>query len=94
MAKNVVVCCDGTANEFKEDRTNVVKLFSMLVQDPARQVAYYIAHATIVSCNQAARLGRRPQLRCGDPGRTAAGDVVHSPADARSPHVRAVGAAV
>jgi uncharacterized protein (DUF2235 family) len=41
MPKNVVVCCDGTANEFKEDRTNVVKLFSMLVQDPARQVSYY-----------------------------------------------------
>jgi uncharacterized protein (DUF2235 family) len=39
--KNVVVCCDGTANEFKEDRTNVVKLFSTLVQDPTRQVAYY-----------------------------------------------------
>jgi uncharacterized protein (DUF2235 family) len=39
--KNVVICCDGTANEFKEDRTNVVKLFSVLVQDPAQQVAYY-----------------------------------------------------
>jgi hypothetical protein len=31
MPKTVVVCCDGTANEFKEDCTNVVKLFSMLV---------------------------------------------------------------
>ncbi len=41
MAKNIVICCDGTANEFKEDRTNVVKLFSTLVQDPTLQVAYY-----------------------------------------------------
>jgi uncharacterized protein (DUF2235 family) len=41
MAKNVVVCCDGTANEFAQDRTNVVKLFYTLVADPARQVAYY-----------------------------------------------------
>lgn len=41
MAKNIVVCCDGTANEFSEDLTNVVKLFSTLVQDPARQVAFY-----------------------------------------------------
>jgi len=41
MAKNVVLCCDGTANEFAEDRTNVVKLFFTLERDPSRQVAYY-----------------------------------------------------
>jgi uncharacterized protein (DUF2235 family) len=41
MPKNVVLCCDGTANEFSEDRTNVVKLFFTLEHDPARQVAYY-----------------------------------------------------
>jgi uncharacterized protein (DUF2235 family) len=41
MAKNIVICCDGTANEFARDNTNVVKLFYTLVQDPLRQVAYY-----------------------------------------------------
>lgn len=41
MTKNIVVCCDGTANEFARDRTNVVKLYSTLVQDRERQVAYY-----------------------------------------------------
>lgn len=41
MSKNVVLCCDGTANEFAQDKTNVVKLFATLVHDPARQVAYY-----------------------------------------------------
>lgn len=41
MPKNVVLCCDGTANEFAEDRTNVVKLFFTLARDPAQQVAYY-----------------------------------------------------
>src|SRR5215212_195135 len=41
MPKNIVLCCDGTANEFSQDRTNVVKLFYTLVEDPARQVAYY-----------------------------------------------------
>jgi uncharacterized protein (DUF2235 family) len=41
MAKNIVICCDGTANEFAQDRTNVVKLFYMLVHDPAQQVTYY-----------------------------------------------------
>lgn len=41
MPKNLVLCCDGTANEFSKDRTNVVKLFFTLVHDPKRQVAYY-----------------------------------------------------
>jgi uncharacterized protein (DUF2235 family) len=41
MPKNVVVCCDGTANEFARHRTNVVKLFFTLVKDPKEQVAFY-----------------------------------------------------
>jgi uncharacterized protein (DUF2235 family) len=41
MSKNIVVCCDGTANEFKRDRTNVVKLFFTVVKDPGVQSCYY-----------------------------------------------------
>jgi uncharacterized protein (DUF2235 family) len=41
MPKNVVLCCDGTANEFAQNRTNVVKLFFTLVHDPDRQVCFY-----------------------------------------------------
>ena len=41
MPKNVVICCDGTANEFAQNRTNVVKLFFTLARDPTRQVAFY-----------------------------------------------------
>ena len=41
MPKNMIVCCDGTANEFKKDRTNVVKLFFCLVKDPGLQATYY-----------------------------------------------------
>src|ERR1043166_4420868 len=41
MPTNIVVCCDGTANEFAKDRTNVIKLYATLEQDPAMQVAYY-----------------------------------------------------
>jgi uncharacterized protein (DUF2235 family) len=41
MAKNIVICCDGTANEFAEDRTNVVKLYYTLEQNPSGQIAYY-----------------------------------------------------
>lgn len=39
--KNVVLCCDGTANEFSKNRTNVVKLFSTLEQNPETQSVYY-----------------------------------------------------
>jgi uncharacterized protein (DUF2235 family) len=41
MGRNLVVCCDGTANEFARDATNVIRLFSAVVQDPARQLALY-----------------------------------------------------
>jgi uncharacterized protein (DUF2235 family) len=39
--RNIVLCCDGTANEFAKDRTNIVKLFSTLVQEPSVQTASY-----------------------------------------------------
>jgi uncharacterized protein (DUF2235 family) len=41
MPKNIVICCDGTTNEFAEARTNVVKLYYTLEQDPASQVTFY-----------------------------------------------------
>lgn len=41
MAKNIVICCDGTANEFAKNNTNVVKLYSALRRNPATQVTYY-----------------------------------------------------
>lgn len=40
MAKNIVICCDGTGNEFGSQQSNVVKLYKMLVCDLA-QIAYY-----------------------------------------------------
>ena len=41
MPKNIVLCCDGTANEFAKNRTNVIKLYSTLVHDTPAQVTYY-----------------------------------------------------
>lgn len=42
MSKNIVVCCDGTGNDFDDPTTdsNVVKLYETLVINEA-QVAYY-----------------------------------------------------
>jgi uncharacterized protein (DUF2235 family) len=41
LGRNVIICCDGTANEFAENRTNVIKLYSVLDHDPVKQIAYY-----------------------------------------------------
>lgn len=41
MAKNIVVCCDGTNNKFGKRNTNVVKLLQALENDPATQAIYY-----------------------------------------------------
>ena len=34
MAKNIVICCDGTGNEYGRNNTNVVGLYEALIQDP------------------------------------------------------------
>ncbi|WP_371664182.1 DUF2235 domain-containing protein [Streptomyces sp. NBC_00280] len=43
MAKNLVICLDGTGNQLRaKGNTNVVRLYEMLdLSDPARQIAYY-----------------------------------------------------
>lgn len=41
MAKNIVICCDGTGNEFGDHNSNVVKLYGTLIVDGRQQVAYY-----------------------------------------------------
>jgi uncharacterized protein (DUF2235 family) len=41
VAKNIVVCCDGTGNEFGDNNSNVVKLYSALIIDGRQQVGYY-----------------------------------------------------
>lgn len=41
MGKNIVICCDGTGNEYGDDNTNVLKLYSILPKDDTRQVSTY-----------------------------------------------------
>jgi uncharacterized protein (DUF2235 family) len=43
MAKNIVLCLDGTGNQVRaKGNTNVVRLYEMLdLRDPAAQVAFY-----------------------------------------------------
>ncbi|KAF8520139.1 hypothetical protein BU17DRAFT_47166, partial [Hysterangium stoloniferum] len=39
--RNLVVCIDGTSNQFGDKNTNVIELYSQLVKDDAVQLAYY-----------------------------------------------------
>jgi uncharacterized protein (DUF2235 family) len=41
MPKNLVICCDGTNNQFGPENTNVVRLVQVLGRDPAHQRLYY-----------------------------------------------------
>lgn len=41
MPRNLVVCCDGTANQFAADRTNVLKLAFAAQKDQETQLVYY-----------------------------------------------------
>ena len=41
MAKNIVVCCDGTSNEYGDCKTNVLKLFSVLPKGDPDQMTFY-----------------------------------------------------
>ncbi len=40
MPKNIVICCDGTGNQFGYENSNVVKLYKTLECD-AFQITYY-----------------------------------------------------
>ncbi len=41
MPRNLVICCDGTNNQFGPNNTNVIRLIQVLDRDPARQALYY-----------------------------------------------------
>ena len=41
VGRNLVVCLDGTDNQFGETNTNVVRVFQSLEQDAGRVLGYY-----------------------------------------------------
>jgi uncharacterized protein (DUF2235 family) len=41
MAKNIVVCCEGTAGEYGLRRSNVARLYAALSRDTQAQLAFY-----------------------------------------------------
>ncbi|MEP7021875.1 MAG: DUF2235 domain-containing protein [Pseudonocardiales bacterium] len=62
MAKNIVICLDGTGNQLKaKGNTNVVRLYEMLdLSDPSKQIGYYDPGVGTFSANGAwTPIGRR-----------------------------------
>lgn len=41
MAKNLIICCDGTNSSFQKDLTNVVRISRIAVPIPGQQHVYY-----------------------------------------------------
>jgi uncharacterized protein (DUF2235 family) len=41
MGRNIVLCLDGTSNQYSATNTNVVKLYAMLDRKRNDQIAYY-----------------------------------------------------
>ena len=39
--KNIIICLDGTGNQYGENKSNIVKLFRMLKRERGKQIAYY-----------------------------------------------------
>jgi len=57
--RNLVICCDGTSNEFGRKNTNVVRLLQCLKRDTHRQFIYYDPDVgTLPEPNRVTRLGK------------------------------------
>lgn len=57
--KNIVVCCDGTANEFAADNTNVVKLCYGLATSQSQAICYHPGLGTMEPAGALTQVGRR-----------------------------------
>ncbi len=40
-ARTIILCFDGTGNEYSAEPTNVIKLYSLLRKDSRNQLCYY-----------------------------------------------------
>lgn len=51
MPKNIIICCDGTGNEIKENLSNVLKLFRVVKKNKTQVVYYDPGVGTISNSN-------------------------------------------
>lgn len=58
MSKNIVVCCDGTGNEFGRRNSNVVDLYKMLLHDQSQLTYYHPGVGTMGSKSALSGIGK------------------------------------
>jgi len=58
MSKNIVICCDGTGNEFGRSNSNVVKLYKVLERSDEQIAYYHPGVGTIGSRSALTQIGR------------------------------------
>jgi uncharacterized protein (DUF2235 family) len=59
MPRNLIVCCDGTNNQFGTENTSVVRLVQVLDQDPVKQQLFYDGGVgTLPEIGMVTRLGK------------------------------------
>ena len=58
MGKNIVLCCDGTGNQFGRETSNVVKLYRTLVQADEQFTYYHPGVGTLGAKNALTQLGK------------------------------------
>lgn len=58
MSKNIVICCDGTGNQFGAENSNVVKLYKTLRRDPTQATYYHPGVGTMGAKNALTRIAK------------------------------------
>lgn len=59
MGRNLILCCDGTANQFAKDRTNVLKLAYAAVKDRNQLLYYHPGVGTMAPPGLFTSIGRK-----------------------------------
>ncbi|MBE9637370.1 DUF2235 domain-containing protein [Salipiger mangrovisoli] len=65
MAKNIVICCDGTGNEIGETLSNVLKLYRCVPRDAGQRVFYDPGVGTLSSSDSWAEIRQSLRLVFG-----------------------------
>lgn len=58
MGKNIIICCDGTGNQFDQSKSNVIKLYKALICDENQIAYYHPGVGTMGSRNALSHLGK------------------------------------
>lgn len=63
--KNIVICCDGTNNQFSGDHTNVIRTFKVAVENAAQTTYYDPGVGTLPQPGVTGRLEQTWSILCG-----------------------------